>query len=80
MYYSYSCPVCGKIFYTFNQNQEEAAQTVYNGLEKHMQDYQEEESGYDSLDHTGKAFEDQNAVYSGMSSSSEAPAGGYNLD
>ena len=80
MFYSYPCPVCGKVFYTFNQSREEAAQTMYSGLEKHIQDYQEENSGYDNLDHQGKEFEDQNTVYSNMSSSQVAPEGGYNLD
>ena len=79
MYYSYPCPVCGMVFYTFSNYQQEASQNLYNGVEKHIKDYQEENSGYDNLDHPDKMYQDVNAVYTGMAPSQEAPAGGYNL-
>lgn len=79
MYYSYPCPVCGKIFYTFSDYKQQAAQTLYNGIEKHMKDYTENKKDY-VLDHPDKMYQDVKTVYSGMMQSTTVPPGEYNLD
>jgi hypothetical protein len=76
MYYSFPCPYCGKIFYTFNDSKEQAAQTLYAGIKQHLISY-----GEDDKEHT---FDEPpeietNQMYAAMSESSEAPAGGYQL-
>ena len=79
MFYSYSCPVCGSLFYTFNEHGEAASQTLYNGIEAHMRNYQELERDTDNLDHVGRESQDLNTVYAGMSTSAIQPTGGFNL-
>lgn len=79
MYYSYSCPVCSEVFYTFNDHAEQASQTLFNGIENHMKNYQEQGKDY-VLDHPDKMTQDLNTVYSGMSSSDSAPGGGVQLE
>ncbi|MGI8419701.1 MAG: hypothetical protein ACR2LN_03580 [Candidatus Levyibacteriota bacterium] len=77
MYYTFSCPYCNRLFYTFNDNKEQAAEALYAGIEAHMQSY-----GEDDKEHT---FNDQlpetetNQIYASMGESSQAPSGGYQL-
>ncbi len=76
MYYSHSCSYCSRIFYTFSGSKEQAAQTLYYGIKKHLVDYGE--------DHKEYAFDDGpqidiNEVYAAVSESSNPPAGGYEL-
>lgn len=77
MYYSYPCPACGKIFYTFSEHQQTAAQILYDGIEKHMTDYNEQRKNY-VLDHPG--YQDVNTIYYNMTPSASIPAGGYELE
>lgn len=63
-YYTYPYPVCGSIIFTFNDNQEAASQTLYNGLENHMKDYQELGKDSDNLDHVGKEYQNLNTNFS----------------
>lgn len=79
MFYSYPCPVCGSVLFTFNEHGESASQTLYNGLEAHMKSYQELEKDSDNLDHVGKEYQDLSTVYAGMSSSPTKPEGGFDL-
>lgn len=79
MFYLYSCPVCGSLFYTFNEHGEAASQTLYNGIEDHMRNYKEDDNDTDNLGHQGKEYQDLNTVYSGMTSSPTEPSGGFNL-
>ena len=79
MYYLYSCPVCGSVFYTFSDHGEAASQTLYNGIEDHMKNYQELENNNDNLDHVGKEYGDLSTVYAGMTTSDIQPTGGFNL-
>lgn len=78
MYYSYNCPACGKTFYSFGDHPYDAAQKLYNGIEKHMDDYKEH--GKDlTLEHPNTFKNDINIVYHGMSSSETKPSGGWEL-
>lgn len=79
MYYSYPCPVCGKLFYTFSKYRQAASQTLYYGIEKHMKDYREEQRDY-VLDHPDKMYQDINTIDYNMTQSSSAPQGGYEIE
>lgn len=77
MYYSYPCPYCGKVFYTFNTNREQASHTLYQSIKQHLIDYNEDHKEYE-MDDGEQA--DSNQIYSGMSESNEPPAGGYEAE
>jgi hypothetical protein len=74
MYYSYPCPYCGKIFYTYNQNKEQASHVLYNGIKQHLIDYKEDEKEYE-LDDGEKI--DSDKIYAQMREAKYAPVGGY---
>ncbi len=76
MYYSHTCTYCSKVFYTYNEHQESAANTLYNGIKKHLKEFGEDEKEYELDD---GAYEDINQIYSEMDNSTEAPSGGYEL-
>lgn len=76
MYYSHTCTYCGRVFYTFNDNKETAAATLYTGIKQHLKDYGEDEKEYEMDD--GPTL-DTNQIYSEMTSQNEAPSGGYEL-
>lgn len=76
MYYSFPCTYCGKVFYTYNENKESAANTLYTGVKAHLKEYGEDEKEYELDD--GKTL-DTNQIYSEMSGESEIPSGGYEL-
>lgn len=76
MYYSYNCPYCSKVFYTFNSDKNAAAGVLYNGIKKHLIDYDE-----DSKEHE---FDDPpeveaNQVCAAIAEFAERPSGGYEL-
>jgi len=76
MFYSHPCSYCSKIFYTYNSSKFEAAKILYATIKKHLIEYNE--------DHKEFAFDDgpqvdTDEVYSAMSESTEAPAGGYEV-
>ncbi|HWY79380.1 MAG TPA: hypothetical protein VNW29_03415 [Candidatus Sulfotelmatobacter sp.] len=77
MYYSYPCPYCSKIFYSFNDNKEAAAQTLFNGIKQHLNSYGEDDKEH-QFDKDSSI--EINQMYAEMSASTEAPAGGYSLD
>jgi hypothetical protein len=76
MYYLQSCSHCSKIFYTYNDNKEIAAQTLYAGIKQHLIDSDEDdkETKYDD-----GPTEDTNEIYSEMTEANEPPSGGYEL-
>lgn len=76
MYYSHKCTYCGKVFYTFNANQETAANTLYNGIKSHLKEYGEDEKEHELDD---SVYEDVNQIYSGLDQSNDVPSGGYEL-
>lgn len=76
MYYSYACPACGKVYYTFNEYRETAAKILYNGIKKHLIDYGEDEQEYE-LDERPDIEEDQ--MYYLAKESDEVPYAGYEL-
>jgi hypothetical protein len=79
MYYSYSCPVCGTLFYTYSASQQAASQTLYNGIEQHILNYNEENSGSDTLDHPDKMYEDVETIYEGLTPLDAKPEVGTEL-
>lgn len=76
MYYSFPCPYCNKVYYTFNDNKETAAQTLYTGIKQHLTEYGEDDKEHQLDDGPSQ---DTNEIYAAMTESSEAPAGGYSL-
>jgi len=76
MYYSHTCPACGKVFYTFSDDKELAAQTLYAGIKEHEKEYSEAEK--DTSLYHGET-QDTNQIYSEITEGNEAPSGGYQL-
>ncbi len=76
MYYSHTCTYCSKVFYTYNENRESAANTLFDGIKQHLKEYGEDEKEHELDD--GR-YEDVNQIYSEMDGESEPPAGGYEL-
>lgn len=76
MYYSHSCSVCSRVFYTYNNNKEQAARTIYYGIKQHLIDYNEDnrESEFDE-----GADIDIDEVYNGLTESEFPLSGGYEL-
>lgn len=76
MYYSQNCSYCNKVFYTYNDNKERAAETLYEGIKQHLIDSDEDrkESKFDD-----GARVDTNEVYGEMAEANEPPSGGYEL-
>lgn len=76
MYYSHPCSYCSKIFYTYSNNRYDAAKALYEGIKKHLTDYDE-----DNKEHTfddGPEI-DTNEVLAAMTESKEPPPGGYEV-
>lgn len=76
MYYSYNCTYCGRLFYTYNENKEQAAHILYSGIKAHLKDYDEDDKEY-KMDDGEKV--DSDMIYREMTSYNEAPSGGYEL-
>ena len=76
MYYSHSCTYCTKIFYTYHNRKEQAAQILYIGIKAHLTDYNEDHKEYE-LDEDPKIEIDQ--MYYAMIELLEAPSAGYEL-
>lgn len=76
MYYSHSCSYCSKIFYTFNDNKQHAAETLYHGIRQHLVDFNEDHKEFQFDD--GESM-DIHEIYSAAFESNEAPPGGYEL-
>ncbi len=78
MYYSFPCPYCRKVFYTFSDNKEEASRILYSGIKSHQKDYGEDEKEYTMDDEY--ITTEINRVYANLSQSHEKPSGGYELE
>jgi hypothetical protein len=76
MYYSFNCTYCGRVFYTFNENKETAANTLYDSVKAHLKEYGEDEKEYEMDD--GHQM-DTDQIYSEMNGFDEAPTGGYEV-
>jgi hypothetical protein len=76
MYYSHPCTYCRKVFYTYNTNKEQAAETLYHGIKKHLIDYNEDHKEYDMDD---GAEMDTDQIYYALEESQEPPSGGYEV-
>jgi hypothetical protein len=76
MYYSFPCPYCSKVYYTFNDSKETAASTLYNGIKQHLTEYGEDDKEH-QLDDGPSADTDE--IYNALAESNEPPAGGYAL-
>lgn len=76
MYYSHPCTYCTKVFYTFHDRKEQAAQILYYGIKKHLIDYNEDHKEY-KMDDDPKVV--INAIYYAVAELHEAPSGGYEL-
>ena len=76
MYYSYPCPYCRKIFYTYNGSKEQAAEILFHGIKKHQAEYDEDQKEH-TLDE-GEHVE-VNQMYRAITGSEEKPTGGYEL-
>lgn len=76
MYYSHACSYCSKVFYTYNENKEQAAKTLYEGIKQHLKDYDEDHKEY-QFDEAPEI--EANQMYKAMNESSAPPSGGYEL-
>lgn len=76
MYYSSKCTYCGKTFYTFNNNREQASRDLFNGIKKHLVEYGEDQKEYEMDEYKEK---EENEMYSAMSESEHPPSGGYEI-
>lgn len=76
MYYSQPCSHCSYVFYTYNDNKEIAAQTLYDAIKQHLIETGEDDKEYKYDD---GPREDTNEIYGEMTSSSEPPSGGYEV-
>jgi hypothetical protein len=76
MYYSYPCSHCSKIFYTYNNDKELAAQTLYQGIKQHLIDEGEDDKET-KFDETPENV--TNEIYTEMTEASAVPSGGYEL-
>lgn len=76
MYYSHRCSYCTKVFYTFNDNKEQASRALYAAIKKHLQDYDEDHKEYKFDD---GPQQDSNEIYAEMTESNTKPAGGYQV-
>lgn len=76
MYYVRQCSYCSKVFYTYNNNREEAARILYEGVKKHLGDYDEDHKEY-VFDDTPK--EEEKQMYYEMREMKDPPRGGYEL-
>jgi hypothetical protein len=76
MYYSFPCESCSKIFYTFNDDKNQAASVLYVALKQHLDSYGEKDR--DDL-FTHDTTTDANNIYNIMTATSSAPSGGYQV-
>jgi hypothetical protein len=77
MYYTYSCVICGRVYYTFNENKQTAAQILYNGFMSHIKEYGEDHSEYDFRESPDKELY---KMYYAMKESESVPYGAFMLE
>lgn len=76
MYYVRQCTYCVKIFYTFHTNKTAAARVLYNGIKKHLGEYDEDRKEFEMDAYPEKEV---NEMYAEMTEMNEPPSGGYQL-
>jgi hypothetical protein len=76
MYYSSSCSYCGRLFYTFDNNKQDASKVLYEGIKAHLQSYGEDDKEH-QFDEAPSIEEWQ--MFNTMSETSDPPHGGYEL-
>lgn len=76
MYYSYSCPSCGRLFYVFSDDKEQAAKALYEGIDKHETDYKEDAAVLHEYDEGTE----EDTIYENMQESETVPPGGYLIE
>lgn len=76
MYYSHPCSYCAKTFYVYSNDRYDAAKQLYEGIKKHLTDYNEDDKEHQFDD--GPEI-DTNEVLAAMTESQEQPQGGYQL-
>ncbi len=76
MYYSHTCPYCGKVFYTYNEDKELAARAIYEGIKGHEKEYDEEKKDF-TFTH-GEEY-DTDQIYEELEESDDTPSGGYQV-
>jgi hypothetical protein len=76
MYYTHKCSYCSRVFYTYNDNKEAAAHTLFVGIKKHLVDYGEDHKEYEFDDEHQTEVDE---MYYAATESPHAPAGGYEL-
>ncbi len=76
MYYSYPCSYCRKVFYVFSNNKQYAAELLYEGIKKHLINYDEDHKEY-QFDEAPQI--EMRQMYASMSESTDKPHGGYLL-
>lgn len=76
MYYTYTCSYCTKIFYTYHDAKEAAAQQLYDGIKKHLIEYNEDHKEYE-FDEDPEI--EVNQMYYAMIELSEKPEADYEV-
>lgn len=76
MYYSYTCAQCSKVFYTYNDTKERAAESLSTGIKQHLIETDEDRKTA-ALDSDPQSNTDD--VYYSMGQSNEVPSGGYEI-
>lgn len=76
MYYSHPCSYCDKIFYTFNESKEDAANMLFEGIKQHLIEYDEDDKEYEFDDGPEIGAND---IYATMRESKNPPEGGYEI-
>ena len=74
MYYTYKCPYCGRVYFVYHQNREQASRTLYHSIKQHLIEYDEDHKEYEFDE--GEQIE-SNQIYATMSQSKYPPPGGY---
>ena len=76
MYYSYTCSYCTKIFYTYHDLKDGAAAQLYEGIKKHLIEFDEDRKEAE-FDEAPSIEIDQ--MYYAMIEYSEKPNGDYEV-
>jgi hypothetical protein len=77
MYYSFPCPYCRRLFYTYTNNKHQAASTLYYGIKRHQKEYGEDEKEH-TLDDEYITTE-INRIYTRLNASDDEPSGAYEV-
>lgn len=76
MYYSHPCTYCGRLFFTYNTNKEQASDILFKGIKKHLIEYDEDKKEYEMDDHPDQ---EADQMYNTMKQSAHPPPGGYEI-